>query len=508
MKFARAALVLAAAALTSSVMVTTDPDLWGHLTFGAATLEAGAVSQLDPYSYTAYGQQWINHEWLAEVILAAIWDGAGAIGLWFLRFVLVAVTLWLAMAGVASRTDKGLAVVVAFLPAWLTIDHGAAFRPQLFTLAAFAVLVTVLRRTHSSESLHRAWLLGLAPMFGVWANLHGGFVAGLAVLAWAVVCDGVRATSREAWSRVGWSAAAVLAAILATLATPYGTSLWTWLHESLTASRAGRIAEWASVFSYERPLSLSGFFVLSVLVGAALLGRRRPPTFDATLLVATWLVACLQVRHAPLFAIVAVGPIARSVSSWLPERPLVEVGRRGGFMLLAGAVVFAVVAHLFPGRRPAVLLVPERAFPFGAFSRIARSVDEARLLVSFDWAQAAIHHLSPRCRVAFDGRFRTVYSREVEDDYFAFANGSVANARIGGEDATLILVPPTWRVTTALATDDEWIEVWRGANAVLFSRSGAHPRLEERRDVEAATAPDAARRFDAPLDLSPAGEKR
>ena len=53
-----------------------DPDLWGHVRFGRDLLAAGALTAIDPYSFTS-DQPWINHEWLSEALMAAAFDRAG-----------------------------------------------------------------------------------------------------------------------------------------------------------------------------------------------------------------------------------------------------------------------------------------------------------------------------------------------------------------------------------------------------------------------------------------------
>src|SRR5262245_22573448 len=58
-----------------------DPDLWGHLRFGQDIIRTGSIVQVDRYSYRTAGQTWFNHEWLAEVIFAVIYDAAGPRGL-------------------------------------------------------------------------------------------------------------------------------------------------------------------------------------------------------------------------------------------------------------------------------------------------------------------------------------------------------------------------------------------------------------------------------------------
>jgi len=58
-----------------------DNDLWGHLFFGRLILTARAVPSVDPYAYTTAGHPWINHEWLSQVLLAAVYQFAGSPGL-------------------------------------------------------------------------------------------------------------------------------------------------------------------------------------------------------------------------------------------------------------------------------------------------------------------------------------------------------------------------------------------------------------------------------------------
>ena len=62
------------AATVAAVLLSTtvaDSDLWGHVRYGLDILHArGLVA--DRYSFTA-DRPWINHEWLAEVIMAASW---------------------------------------------------------------------------------------------------------------------------------------------------------------------------------------------------------------------------------------------------------------------------------------------------------------------------------------------------------------------------------------------------------------------------------------------------
>ena len=61
---------VALASLVLAVFTHTraDPDLWGHVRFGQDTVAERTVHLPDRYSF-ASDRPWINHEWLAEVVM-------------------------------------------------------------------------------------------------------------------------------------------------------------------------------------------------------------------------------------------------------------------------------------------------------------------------------------------------------------------------------------------------------------------------------------------------------
>ena len=65
--------------------VLADPDLWGHTKFGIDHIQSGHLATTDPFSYTAEGRDWVNHEWLAELIFGAAYLFGGSRGLVVLR---------------------------------------------------------------------------------------------------------------------------------------------------------------------------------------------------------------------------------------------------------------------------------------------------------------------------------------------------------------------------------------------------------------------------------------
>jgi hypothetical protein len=85
------ALIVLAIVLADAISYC-DTDLWGHIRFGQAILATGHIIRADPYSYSAAGHIWIDHEWLSEVIMAASYNWLGVLGLRLLKLTLTVVT--------------------------------------------------------------------------------------------------------------------------------------------------------------------------------------------------------------------------------------------------------------------------------------------------------------------------------------------------------------------------------------------------------------------------------
>ena len=66
-------IVFALALFTMSARNVADPDVWWHLRTGQLILQNHSFFHTDPYSFTRFGQPWINHEWFSEVLLFSLY---------------------------------------------------------------------------------------------------------------------------------------------------------------------------------------------------------------------------------------------------------------------------------------------------------------------------------------------------------------------------------------------------------------------------------------------------
>lgn len=474
----RAALVVAGAlALYFFSLTIADPDLWGHVRFGQDVLDAGAIVRPDPYSFLTGDQPWINHEWLAEVAFASVYDAFGAPGLIALKTAVALLVLGLALrhvGGWGSGQAVALAATAGLLLPWL-----ANVRPQMFTYLGALLLLLILDGAERGRAGRIWWTPAL---FAVWVNLHGGVLAGAALLAVWFVARALAGAGRSDRLAIGRRLVApVLVSIAALLVNPYGIRLPVFLITAATAPRPD-IAEWAPI-DVASPYGVVWLAVMIVAAVALRSSRRSRPLASTLLLAGTALSPLLAVRHAPLFAIafaVVAGPHVvdgwtRAIAARRVPPPPAALRRMAP---IAGAFAAAAfVALALPHFR--CIHIRPNDVPAAAIALVRETQVRGALAIYFDWGQYAIWHLGPRVRVSDDGRRETVYSpraRALNDRFTAglgrwddlLAAGPVDVALVSTDVPAVNLMKrkPGWRL---VREDVRW---------ALFARDGS-PAMAE-----------------------------
>ena len=403
-----------------------DPDLWGHLRFGQDLLRTGQVIRPDPYSYMTGDQMWINHEWLAEGIFALTYRAAGSQGLIGLKLLAA-----LSICGLIYACLRDLHL--APLRAWVLVLLGtipiylglATVRPHLFTYVCFALLLFMLWQAERGRT---RWLWGLPLLFLLWPNLHGGFLAGVGILLlWLLVSllelvlrrGGPLAASRPAPQvrpALRTALTAVALALLATLVTPYGIGLWTFLLRTATIPRP-EITEWAPLPLISLP---GGVYLLLLLVGIAgfALSRQQRRPFAILAFAVLAILPMVAGRHLPLFAVampfLAGACVAEVWERWSASRRSArgDAGSHPIFRpVLTGVFVVGTVVLLVTGSsRARCITVADKIYPVQAVALLRAARAEGAMAVDFDWGEYVIWHLGPTVRVSLDGRRETVYS--------------------------------------------------------------------------------------------------
>jgi hypothetical protein len=354
----------------------------------------------------------------------------------------------------------------------LAFGFMASVRPQVFTFFLFSAWLYLLERARDGD-WRLTWLIPLSGL--VWPNLHGGFLAGLGV----IVLFGVG----ELLQRRSPLRFALLAATtgLASLATPYGFTYWTYLVGAIRMDRA-TIREWQSWDLVGSELPLFGFRVLLVLTSIALCARavRRQLPDPATVLVLV-VTAALGIRvlkHVTLF-VIASAPFVCVWTSGPSERMAALLGLDRRRMLRITAAAFAWLGRgLALGATVLVLAtVPMRivlfdAFPVRAVDFIAQNRLQGNLLVPFNFGGYALWRLYPACRVAMDSRYDAIYLEATFDEVRGFFGGERGWSEfLDRYPHDIILGPRRGRLEANLAGRSDWAVAYEDQRHRVYVRS-------------------------------------
>jgi hypothetical protein len=440
-----------------------DADLWGHLTFGRDILRAGAVHGADPYSF-ASDRAWINHEWLAEVVMWLAYVAAGAAGLIALKLALACaagaalLATWRVYA-LRPATRDGLLFLTA-LGTWPLL---ATVRPQAFSVCLFAILLFILERARSGSV---RWLGALPIVFAVWVNVHGGWIVGAAALAIVVGCSWFDA----AWTahRRGLLLAAAIVAALATLCNPYGVSMLGFLADTVRPGRTD-ILEWQPATRVPI-VGLLLWLVPTMMAVWQMWAQRRRPALGALLVVLLLSVGSFRViRLVGFYALAVAFLIIPSVRVPAPDddHAVVAPARLWARHALVSAALVVVAVAMF-GRTLVMDAewLPERE----ATVFVKTHALSGRMLTWFDYGEFAIWHFSPALRVSMDGRRETVYSDEVRERHFRiYTNAPDALDQVARLDPDYVWLPARFPVVARLEAAG-WHAVFTGSRSTILSR--------------------------------------
>jgi len=479
--------ILAFVCLTAVTLLKPDgdPDIWARLAAGKLILETGQVVRPDPFSYTPTTPEWIDHEWGAGVVFYIVAAMAGQRGLLLLKASLMFGTLTFMYLRARRATGRPPSLIFhVLLVGAMTLGFVASIRAQAFTFFLFSAWLYVLERAREGR-WGFAWLI---PLSGVlWANLHGGFLAGVGLI---VLFAGGEFIRRGPAARFG-ALAAITAA--ASLINPYGFRYWSYLLDATTMDRS-TIAEWRPMNLFGSESVFLGFKILLALTAVALIrkafDRDLPdPGTLATLLV-TAAIGLRVARHSTFF-IIASAPFVWSwlTSMWrrfapansaahgipLAIAPVLEASYYGisrGLLLLWTILTLTTT----PMR---IVLFDE--FPVRAVDFIAQNRLHGNLLVPFNFGSYAIWRLYPSCRVSMDGRYETVY----QDSTFRavrnfFGGGPGWSEFLDKFPHEIILSPRNKQVEDNMARRADWVMAYsdeRHRVYVPVAQAGEWPPL-------------------------------
>lgn len=473
------ALLITLMVLNSLSRTVADLDLWGYLAFGRLFWQSGRFPYQDVFAYVPTRSLWVYHEWLTGVLFYPLYQAWGAPCLQLLKFALGGAAVQLIYL-TARRRGAGFFSALAglmVLPPFLAFGFSPV-RAQVFTYFFFALSLFVLESVRLSGRFRGLLLLILIQV--PWCNLHGGFLAGLGLLA--LYAAGEACQRRPFWPYL----AAFLAAGLVTLINPYGLDYWIYLYRAVAMPRP-EITEWASVpLAWQKGIfritiiMFTALAVFTILLAWLTAWREAAP---GLILLVTLVMGLKHCRHQVFFALAAGVYLPLLLERFAQKRwgaggiPLPQGRARQIAILVVAWCCLLGLGWQALQKNPLTLELPETpanpkvpfSYPLSAVEYIRQHQLSGKILNEFNWGEFLIWSLYPACRVAMDGRYETVYGDDIFGLYVDFIQGRPGWRKfLELYPPDLILVSPGSKVYPLLLAEPQWQQVQESAGAALF----------------------------------------
>lgn len=465
------ALILAGAVFLLLVPYVGDNDFWFHLRTGEFMWEKGIFPRTDPFSFTALGVSWVNHEWSAQLLFYATlkWGGFRAISV---LVGLVGVMFFVVLTR-RSCFHSWLTPVLIVVAAY-ALQPFFVPRPQIFAYVLAAAFIVCLKVF--IEEYDKRYLLMVPLVVGVWGNVHAsvvivplvyGAILGAEVLARLVPSmASYRMARRDLVILIG---VMVLSSGLS-LANPFGVSVYEYAFQPLRHREAYHtLIETQPIYKHLSSPSVVAAFILHLLLGAAMVWRaarpdasRRTHLFGYLFFAGIFFMPLVSLKYLP-FAWALMFPFLLPWidTLWPGEKPTL-VGALAG--LLVGLAIFFHQGHLAKD--------PHGEWPHNAVAFLAQHV-KGNTYNPYTWGGYLLWQNKGK-PVFIDGRFE-MFADRVYFDALDFEEGKRVDEVTDRYALSVAIARPWTALAYTLSFRKDWSLVyWDNFGMIYVRRDGTN----------------------------------
>lgn len=313
-----------------------DADFWWHIATGRQIVTAGTLPDKDSLTFTSgmpenknlypVREKFILQQyWLAQVFFYLLFRQFGPAGIIVMRAFLFSLIILF----VVLRLHRwSVSTTVAFLSGFslfmMLLGRLTGDRPVLFTYLFTAIAFFILEEFRDKRD-RRIFLL--FPLMLLWANLHGGFIIGVLVIAVYMVCEGIMIAVKKAeYSRrevVLFYATAALAIGISFL-NPCGWNAFAIAASGKYKAFVNGVQEYDSpylAFFKERLSPVDYWYVVAAALFPVILFLRKKK-FEMThviLLSGFFIISLTALRFIFYYEVIAVMILGREIDAWLKD---------------------------------------------------------------------------------------------------------------------------------------------------------------------------------------------
>lgn len=493
----RAILLLAIIVVSflSVLMPIEDPDFFWHIATGKWILQNRTLPSDDPFSFTTPKDLELRDEtilkgyWISQLLYYVSYLAAGYNGIIFLRvFIVLLLCLFLIKR---RETELNMHLLSVLLSIFVIFNFYALDRPQVFSFLFFAVLlylIDVMKKRDDVSFLH---YLSIPLLLFIWANMHGGYILGQAVLSVYLITENLKArvsaTGALTPGKLKRFSLVVILSLFSSLLNPlsYKTLLATFQFMK-TSYFTQNIIEYSSTVEaflrYNQYLILF-YWLTALLTVIAFLYRiiqRRIDPADLLLTALFLYFSFTQVRYVAFFMIWSAPFLSSLFNALFREGFLRRSFITGSTLLILSLEIYTsgqVVHNLihFGDRKWISPIYPSEIVRF-----IKAEGIKGNMYNFYGWGGYLIWELGPERKVFVDGRglhskvFATWEVLEQGIDEPKIGGRPYWRAILDTYNVKYVLLPISFKdgllhpLVIKLLYERDWVPVFLMGNSILF----------------------------------------
>ena len=484
--------------------IRSSTDEFWHLKTGEYIVQHGFhLPQKDIFTYTAADMDWVNHEWLSQVVFYYTYLLSGFHGFVVFKTLIILFSFIMVYRVCRQRLDNPWICLFAVLLGALTSRHTLYPRPFIFSYLLVPIYLYYLYDL-TSNGVRRIHYLIFPILMIFWVNLHGGAILGLLLIGF-FLAGAILEYGWDRWikkndplnGKVVQSLFLILELTMAaSLLNPYG-----WKVFELTAKVMGDKMLVQFIGELQPPDFHFTTYYLAMLIITGLVVLvtfRKLKIHDFFLLAFFGQQSFFHVRHLPLFGITAASIMAvhlgysldllsqrLNLTDWDPKHPSFKqkILFSGGILWMAVSILFVNHQLWFnwdffegPGYR-------EDNYPVKAADYLMSHDVKGHIFNQINCSGYLMFRLNPKYRIFTDNRFDLFGSKFMPDFYMISEAGPDWQKTLEKYQITCVLINflDSSKLNTLLENSQDWVKVYQDSSYVIYVKNSPlnQPLIEE-----------------------------
>ncbi|MBQ8635390.1 hypothetical protein IJ425_04480 [bacterium] len=452
-----------------------DYDFWARLIVGKSYFQTGNLFNNDFYSYGTT-HSFIDHEWGSSLIFYLIQDNFNDIGLYIFKSIIIFLTLFIITKTIKLNKNDTKLNFLFFFFAIQSVSYSifATIRCQTFSFLFFAIYIYLAQRIRINKEYRLLWLFPILNI--IWANLHGGFVIGLAIL---MICAIGEFLNNKASKKYLYFLATFLITSLTTLINPYGISYLSFIFDAFMLNRV-HITEWQSAFFNKNYvfmlLKFKAFFTITILIflfsiiknikNSSILDFYKKIDKTKYLILLFMILISLKALRCHVFftycvIIFCYSDFYNIFNKQLPEK----IDKIKEYILLI-LILISTISHIINFRF--INTTKNSQYPIYAVEFIKQNNIKGNVFVNFHLGSYVIYKLYPNNHVFMDGRYEEIYDNNLINKMAKFFLGKSKDEFLQEFHNDILIIDNSYPIKKILDNDKKWFMAWEDEFYTLY----------------------------------------